>query len=141
MKSQWTVALAFLVLGCCTMIANAEDAPKGNKDFKASKTTVVELGPEFSAMAGRQLRMRVLTIQPGGYIGLHSHKDRPSVVYFMQGTDTVTRDDGTSHTFHPGDTSAVPGATVHWHRNDGKDAVLLVAVDVFNAAKQSAKEK
>jgi len=92
-------------------------------------------------MAGHQLRMRVLTIQPGGHIGIHSHKDRPSVVYFMQGTDTVTSGDGASRTFHPGDTSAVPSTTVHWHRNDGKDAVVLVAVDVFNAAGQTAKAK
>jgi quercetin dioxygenase-like cupin family protein len=141
MKLQWTLVLSLLVLGCGVMNASSEDAPKGNKDFKASKTTVVELGPEFSAMAGHQLRMRVLTIQPGGYIGLHSHKDRPSVVYFMQGTDTVTNGEGTSRTFHPGDTSAVPSTTVHWHRNDGKDAVVLVAVDVFNAAGQTAKAK
>jgi quercetin dioxygenase-like cupin family protein len=141
MKSHWTFALSILLLGSGVVSASAGDAPKGNKDFKASKTTVVDLGPEFSAMAGHQLRMRVLTIEPGGYIGLHSHKDRPSVVYFMQGTDTVTNDAGASRTFHPGDTSAVPSTTTHWHRNDGKDAVILVAVDIFNAANQTAKVK
>jgi quercetin dioxygenase-like cupin family protein len=41
-------------------------------------------------MQGRQLRMRILAIDPGGYIGIHSHKDRPAVVYFLKGTDTVT---------------------------------------------------
>jgi quercetin dioxygenase-like cupin family protein len=121
------------------MIAQAADAPKDNKGFKSSKATVVELGSEFEAMAGRQLRLRVLTIEPGGYIGMHSHKDRPAVVYFMQGTDTVTRDDGTSQTFHPGDMTGETGATVHWHRNDGKDAVILVTADIFNTAKQAAK--
>ena len=72
---------------------------------------MVDLGPEFEAMAGRQLRLRVLTIEPGGHIGMHSHKDRPAVVYFMQGTDTVTRDDGSSQTFHPGDTIGETGKT------------------------------
>jgi quercetin dioxygenase-like cupin family protein len=90
-------------------------------------------------MAGHQLRLRVLTIEPGGYIGLHSHKDRPSTVYFMQGTDTVIRDDGTSQTFHAGDMTGEPGTTVHWHRNDGKDAVILVTTDIFNTSKQAAK--
>jgi hypothetical protein len=28
-------------------------------------------------MAGRQLRLRVLKIEPSGHIGLHSHKDLP----------------------------------------------------------------
>jgi quercetin dioxygenase-like cupin family protein len=108
-----------------------QQAPKDNKGYTASKTTVVDLGPEIPGMAGRQLRLRVLTIEPGGHIGLHSHKDRPSVVYFMQGTDTVTRDDGSSHTFHPGDTTGETSATVHWHRNDGKDAVILINADIF----------
>lgn len=116
-------------------MAHAEDAPKDNKGFTSSKTTVVELGPEIDGMAGRQLRLRVLTIRPGGHIGLHSHKDRPAVVYFIQGTDVVTNADGSSKTFHAGDTSVATKDTTHWHRNDGKDDVVLIAVDVFKPAK------
>ena len=134
-KIAYALLASILVLGWGAQIANAEDAPKDNKGLTASKTTVVELGPEFEAMTGRQLRQRLLTIEPGGYIGMHSHKDRPSVVYFVQGTDTVIRDDGTSKTFHPGNTTGEPGTTVHWHRNDGKDAVILITTDIFKPAK------
>jgi len=112
-------------------VAFAADAPKGNVGLSSSNPTVVDLDSEFAQTAGLELRMRVLTIAPGGHIGIHSHKGRPSVVYFIQGTDTVTRDDGTSHTFHPGDTTAEPGTTVHWHVNNGKDNVVFVAVDVL----------
>ena len=28
-----------------------------------------------------------------------------------------------------------PGSTVHWHRNDGKDAVILITADIFTAGK------
>jgi quercetin dioxygenase-like cupin family protein len=76
-------------------LTQAADAPKDNKGHTASKTTVVELGPEFPGMDGRQLRFRLLTIEPGGHIGLHNHKERAAVVYFLQGTDAVIRDDGT----------------------------------------------
>src|SRR6185437_14297800 len=90
MKCKIAALLASaILLGWGANAASAEDAPKGNKGFTASKTTVVDLGAEIEGMAGRQLRMRVLTIEPGGYIGIHSHKDRPAVVYFMQGTDEV----------------------------------------------------
>jgi quercetin dioxygenase-like cupin family protein len=136
-QSSPSVLLLSAVLGFGAMTANAADAPKDNKGYTQSKTTAVDLGPEYSAMAGRQLRLRMLTIQPGGYIGLHSHKDRPSVVYFLQGADTVIRDDGTSQTFHPGDTTGEPGTTVHWHRNDGNDPVILITVDIFKP--ESAK--
>lgn len=116
--------------------ANAQEAaPKDNKGFKATVKQVVDLGPEIEGMEGRQLRMRVLTIEPGGYIGIHSHKDRPAVVYFLQGTDTVILEDGTQKIFHAGDTSSANKGTTHWHRNDGKEPVVLIAVDVFHPAK------
>ena len=51
-----------IVLGCGVGVANAADAPKDNKGFTASKTTVVDLGPEIEGMAGRQLRLRLLTL-------------------------------------------------------------------------------
>jgi quercetin dioxygenase-like cupin family protein len=86
-------------------------------------------------MDGRELRLRALTMELGGYIGLYSHKDRPAVVYFLQGTDTVIRDDGTSQKFRPGDTKGETGTTVHWHRSDGTDAVVLVTADVFKTGK------
>jgi quercetin dioxygenase-like cupin family protein len=71
----------------------------------------------------------------GGHIGLHNHKERPAVVYFLQGTDTVIRDPGTSQTFKAGDVTGELGTTIHWHRNDGKDAVILITADIFKPAK------
>ena len=124
-----------IVLGCGACVADAADAPKDNKGFTASKTTVVDLGPEIEGMAGRQLRLRLLTIEPGGHIGLHSHKDRPAVVYLLTGKNKVTLAEGTSKTFGPGETSSANKETMHWHHNDGKDTVTLIAVDVFKPAK------
>ena len=133
-KIAFALLASTIVLGWGAIVATAQDAPKDNKGFTASKSTVVELGSEIEGMAGRQLRLRLLTIEPGGHIGLHNHKDRPAVVYFMQGTDTVIRDDGTAQTFHPGDTTGETGKTIHWHRNDGKDAVILITADIFKPA-------
>ena len=125
-----------IALSFGSYVASAQDTvPKDNKGFKTAKAQVVDLGPEIDGMSGRELRMRVLTIEPGGHIGLHSHKDRPAVVYFLQGTDTVLSADGTSKTFHAGDKSSATKDTTHWHRNDGKDDVVLIAVDVFHPAK------
>jgi len=115
--------------------SSQETAPKGNKGFKATAKQAVDLGPQFEGMNGRQLRMRLLTIEPGGHIGIHSHKDRPAVVYFLQGTDIVTFGDGAEKVFHAGDTSFANKDTVHWHRNDGKEPLIFVAVDIFQNKK------
>ena len=53
----------------------------------------LDLGPEIEGMGGRYLRMRMVTIQPGGVFGpMHDHKDRPGMVYVLQGTITDHRD-------------------------------------------------
>jgi quercetin dioxygenase-like cupin family protein len=82
-------------------------------------------------MAGWQLRLRTLKIEPGGHIGLHDHKDRPAVVVFQQGSDLVTNGDGTSKTFKGGDTTAEGVKTVHWHKNVGSDDVIFTTADLI----------
>jgi hypothetical protein len=38
----------------------------------------VDLGPQIEGMEGRQLRVRMVTIDPGGVFGpIHDHRDRP----------------------------------------------------------------
>ena len=54
---------------------------------------------------------------------------------FLQGTATVISADGTSKTFHAGDKSSATKETTHWHRNDGQENAVLIAVDIFNTAK------
>jgi len=131
----FSIALA-LAFACGTSLAIGQDlAPKEHKGLKTGKTEIVDLGPEIAGMDGRQLRLRVLTIEPGGHIGLHSHKDRPSVVYFLQGSDTVTAADGTQKHFKAGDTSSANKDTTHWHRNDGKEPVVLIISDIFHPKK------
>ena len=54
--------------------------------------TTVDLAGEIEGMAGRQLRMRMVTIEPGGVFGpLHDHQGRPGIVYILQGTITDHR--------------------------------------------------
>src|SRR5689334_11291108 len=48
----------------------------------------VDLPGDFPLGSGRQLRMRRVTIEPGGFLPLHSHADRPAVAYVLQGTLT-----------------------------------------------------
>jgi quercetin dioxygenase-like cupin family protein len=131
----YTILLA-VVLAFAPQFAYAKQAaPKDNKGFKTTKTVTVDLGPEIEGMQGRQLRMRMLIIEPGGHIGIHNHKDRPAVVYFLKGTDIVTFGDGTEKRFNPGDMSTATKDTIHWHRNDGNEPVVLIAADIFHKKK------
>ena len=72
-------------------MSNEEAAPE-TKGVTAELLTTVDLGPEIEGMAGRQLRMRLFTFEPGAVLGpVHDHKDRPGIVYILQGTITDHR--------------------------------------------------
>ncbi|HYI26346.1 MAG TPA: hypothetical protein VD863_00695 [Bradyrhizobium sp.] len=128
-----TLACALIASGYvfACVAAAAQDAPKDNKGYTTLKTVGIDLGAEVPSLAGWQLRLRTLKIEAGGHIGLHDHKDRPAVVVFQQGTNTVTNGDGTSKTFQSGDTTAEGVKTVHWHKNTGSDDVIFTTADLI----------
>jgi quercetin dioxygenase-like cupin family protein len=90
----------------------------------------VDLGPEIEGMEGRQLRMRMVTIEPGGAFGpVHDHKGRPGIVYVLQGAITDHRD-GTATDYGPGVGWPEDRNTVHWLENRGTVPAVEISVDV-----------
>src|SRR5690242_7124794 len=67
-------------------------APTENKGVKVGAPTTLDLAQEVEGVEGRQLRMRVVTVEPGGVVGVHSHKGRPAVAHVLQGTLTEHRE-------------------------------------------------
>ncbi|MEG0009855.1 MAG: cupin domain-containing protein [Aeromonas sp.] len=90
----------------------------------------IDLGPEIEGMAGRQLRMRLVTMAPGAVFGpLHDHKDRPGTVYILQGTITDHRD-GVATEYGPGVGWPEDRHTTHWLENRGSVAAVEISVDI-----------
>lgn len=125
------VPVLAIVLGFASQTAiGQQPAPPATKGAKIVKTTTVDLGPEIEGMQGRQLRMRVFVIEPGGEIALHNHKDRPGVVYVVQGTLTETRG-GQIKEYRAGDTFWEDKDTTHSVQNKGTEPMTAIAVDIF----------
>ena len=90
----------------------------------------IDLGPEIDGMQGRQLRMRMVTVEPGGVFGpIHDHKDRPGVVYMLQGTITDHRN-GITTEYGPGVGWPEDRNTTHWLENTGPVPVVEIPVDI-----------
>lgn len=95
--------------------------------------TTVDLGPEIPGMDGRQLRMRMVTIQPGGVFGpLHDHKGRPGSVYVLEGTITDHRN-GIATEYGPGPGWPEDRNTLHWLENTGSVPAVEISVDIVTA--------
>lgn len=108
--------------------------PAESKGVSAKVIGALPLALEFDRIEGRQLRMRVVTLAPGGVFAVHSHKDRPSVEYVLKGSATEYQGEARK-TYLEGDAVLADKNTTHWWRNDGADPAIFVAVDVFNPPK------
>lgn len=90
----------------------------------------LDLTAELESGKGRPLRMRRITVQPGGALALHNHVDRPAVTYMLQGEMTYHQDGKPDTVVRPGDGFAEGRATTHWGENTGKVPAVWIAVDI-----------
>ena len=94
----------------------------------------VDLDQEIEGMAGRQLRMRIVTIEPGGVFGpIHDHAGRPGTVYVLEGTITDHRD-GVATEYGPGPGWPEDRDTLHWLENRGTVPAVEISVDIVKKA-------
>ena len=109
-----------------------EQTAHDTRGVTVKQLAAIELGPEIEGMAGRQLRMRIVTIEPGGVIGpIHNHIDRPGVVYILQGTITDHRN-GLAKEYGPGVGWPEDKNTTHWLENRGTTQAVEISIDIFN---------
>jgi quercetin dioxygenase-like cupin family protein len=123
-----------LVITLVPMVLAQMAPPAESKGVAAKVIGALPLAPEIDSVDGRQLRMRVVTLAPGGVFAAHSHKDRPSVEYVLKGTATEFKGDARK-VYTEGDAVVADKNTTHWWRNDGTEPAIFVAVDVFNPPK------
>lgn len=113
---------------------NDEEPARETRGVADEVLATVDLGPEIEGMAGRQLRMRMVTIEPGGVYGpVHDHKDRPGVVYILQGTITDHRG-GIATDYGPGVGWPEDRNTTHWLENRGTSRAVEISVDIVRQA-------
>jgi quercetin dioxygenase-like cupin family protein len=90
----------------------------------------LDLTGEVDSTQGRPLRMRKITIQPGGGLALHNHVDRPAVTYLLQGEMTYYPEGKPPMVIRAGEGFAEGRATTHWAENTGKVPAVWIAVDI-----------
>ena len=115
-------------------VSNEHVAPE-TKGVAVELLATADVGPEIAGMEGRQLRMRMVTIEPGGVFGpVHDHKGRPGTVYVLTGTITDHRD-GIAIDYGPGVGWPEDRNTVHWLENRGTVPAVEISVDVVSSNK------
>ena len=114
-------------------VSNEQAAPE-TRGVTVKLLAAVDLGAEIEGMEGRQLRMRMVTIEPGGVFGpIHDHKGRPGTVYILQGTITDHRN-GVATDYGPGVGWPEDRNTTHWLENRGTIPAVEISVDIVSVS-------
>ena len=124
--TSWLLTLA-LAIGLGTAIGQ-QAPPTDTKGVDAKVVSTVDLGPDIP---GHQLRLRRLTVEPGGVAGIHSHKDRPAFAYIAEGTLTERREGGYSKTYNPGEVMTESRDVTHWAENKSGAKIVIIGIDVI----------
>lgn len=123
------VGIALGMIG--SQVLSAQQTPPTKAKGQTQKILASHpLGPQIPELQGRYLRMRVNTYEPGGHNALHTHKDRPVIVYILQGTLTSCSPDGKCEELHEGQAIPEGKDTNHWAENRGTRPAVNLVVDI-----------
>ncbi len=114
-------------------LAGAATAPVGVTDTELSS---VDLANENVKLKERRLRLRHMTIAPGGIVPMHSHEDRPALIQVNSGEIYEYSSKCAVPILHKaGDISREFLGTKHWWKNSGSQPVDLTIADIVNDKK------
>ncbi|MDE2360313.1 MAG: cupin domain-containing protein [Betaproteobacteria bacterium] len=126
------VAVGIAIIAGVQSGSAQQSGPTESKGLSVKPLVAVDLGPQFPAMAGRELRMRIVTLEPGGVLAVHEHKDRPATDYVVQGA-IVDHRGGDAKEYRAGMALYEDKDTVHWVENQGTTPAVVVSADIFKS--------
>jgi len=120
-------------------LPGAATAPVGVVDTELAS---IDLSKENVKLDQRRLRLRQMTIMPGGVVPLHSHEDRPALIMVNSGEIYEYSSKCAVPIQHKaGETARESLGTKHWWKNTGSVPVNLTIADIVNDKKPATMEK
>lgn len=111
-------------------LSGAATMPAGVSDTVLSS---IDLSKEALKLNDRLFRLRRLEVQPGGVVPLHSHEDRPTLIYIVSGTITEYKSNCMVPIVHNAGEAAMESIGVmHWWKNTGSETTVLLSADLLH---------
>jgi quercetin dioxygenase-like cupin family protein len=102
----------------------------------------IDLSKENVKLDQRRLRLRHMTIAPGGIVPIHSHDDRPALIMVNAGEIYEYSSKCAVPILHKaGEVSRESLGLRHWWKNTGSQTVDLTIGDIVNDKKPVTMEK
>ncbi len=104
----------------------------GNEGLKTEPISSLSLSKQgLNDLAQREMRVRQLTVDRGGIVAIHSHKERPALTYIMKGTFTEHRKGAPDRIYKPGEVIVETTDVDQRGEKMTTEPVVLISVDLF----------
>ncbi|MEO1091620.1 MAG: cupin domain-containing protein [Pseudomonadota bacterium] len=137
-----TVAIALLAATALPSLAAETDeiaglvGPAAPVGLSIQEKGALALGREYpddDLLATRALRSRILVLEPGGVVPIHSHADRPAITYILEGEVIEHRSDSAEPIVRQrGDVTFDGDGLAQWWSNETDERVVFYVVDLFD---------
>ena len=122
--------LLLVCMAACELVWAQSVGPTDNKGSTTKPLGNIDLASEIDGLSGRQLRARLVTVEPGGHLAAHSHKGRPTLEYVVQGNIIEVRN-GVEIPHVAGDMVVATRDVSHWWENRSTAVAVLLPVDIY----------
>lgn len=92
---------------------------------------IMSLAGEFAGTENHMLRVREVTVLPGGQVAVHQHDSRPGVAYILEGVLIEHRNDSKEPLIRTrGSIALEKTGTIHWWENKSAVKAVVLIVDI-----------
>jgi quercetin dioxygenase-like cupin family protein len=110
----------------------AAEGPTETTGIESAKVLgTMSLAGEFAGTEGHMLRVREVTVLPGGQVAVHQHNSRPGAAYILEGELVEHRNDADEPVIRPAGAVALERTgTIHWWKNESSAKARVLVVDI-----------
>lgn len=106
--------------------------PTENKGISAVQALgMMALSSQLDPAQSYQMRVRQITVEPGGVVAMHQHQQRPGAAYILAGE--IYEHNGTDAPVlrKQGELVFERDGTVHWWENHSQQATTALVIDLI----------
>lgn len=110
-----------------------DSAPTENYLVETEELDAIDLGKEKVNIPDHNLRMRTITVQPGGHVLLHGHENRPALALVTEGEFVEYSNECGVPVIHKlGEVINENSKVRHWVKNKGDTPAVLTVTDIVD---------
>jgi quercetin dioxygenase-like cupin family protein len=110
----------------------AAEGPTETVGIESSRVLgTMSLAGEFAGTENHMLRVREVTVLPGGQVAVHQHSSRPGAAYILEGELVEHRNDAEAPLKRTeGAVALEKTGTIHWWENKSSAKAVVLVVDI-----------